>query len=141
MGNSIGQKPGRYSCSGFFYLNPEYQCRLVTVYLENMGSIFFPWAVIFLAKFLGGFHLFTFVTFLLQVKKVTKKPRRCASIGLKLKPSLMQANSSFLAANILFGQHFVKQACLFARPLFNFLTPNTCKADSVNKSQKGVVSI
>ncbi|WP_137401040.1 hypothetical protein [Echinicola rosea] len=81
-----------------------------------MGSIFFPWAVIFLAKFLGGFHPFTFVTFLLQVKKVTKKTRRyatahrCASIGLKLKPPLMQANSSCLkpgkpslAANILFG--------------------------------------
>ncbi|AWW30448.1 hypothetical protein DN752_10115 [Echinicola strongylocentroti] len=106
-----------------------------------MCSIFFPWAVIFLAKFQDGFHLFTFVTFLLQVKKVTKKPRRCASIGLKLKSSLMQANSSFLAAYILFGQNFVKQACLFARPLFNFLTPNTCKADSVNKSQKGVASI
>ncbi len=26
------------------------QCRLVNVYLENTGSIFFPWAVIFLAK-------------------------------------------------------------------------------------------
>ncbi|WP_137402787.1 hypothetical protein [Echinicola rosea] len=38
-----------------------------------MGSIFFPWAVIFLAKSLGGFHPFTFVTFLLQVKKVTQK--------------------------------------------------------------------
>ncbi|AWW30539.1 hypothetical protein DN752_10605 [Echinicola strongylocentroti] len=98
-----------------------------------MGSIFFPWAAIFLAKFLGVFHPFTFVTFLLQVKKVTKKPRRCASIGLKLKPALMQANSSFLAANILLGQHFVKQACLFAHPLFNFLTPNTCKADPINK--------
>ncbi|WP_137401994.1 hypothetical protein [Echinicola rosea] len=66
-----------------------------------MGSIFFPWAVIFLAKSLGGFHPFTFVTFLLQVKKVTKKPRRCAAIGLKLKPSLMQANSFILASNIL----------------------------------------
>ncbi|WP_137402795.1 hypothetical protein [Echinicola rosea] len=90
------------------------------MYLENTGSIFFPWAVIFLAKFLGGFHPFTFVTFLLQVKKVTQKTRRyatahrCASIGLNLKPPLMQANSFFLAANILFGQHFVKQACLFA---------------------------
>ncbi|WP_162633199.1 hypothetical protein [Echinicola strongylocentroti] len=70
--------------------------------------------IIFLAKFQDSFHLFTFVTFLLQVKKVTKKPRRCASIGLKLKPSLMQANSFFLAANILFDQHFVKQACLLA---------------------------
>ncbi len=78
------------------------QCRLVSVYLENMGSIFFPWAVIFLAKSLDGFHPFTFVTFLLQVKKVTKKNRRyatahrCVAIGLKLKPSLMQANSSCL---------------------------------------------
>ncbi len=46
----------------------------------------------------------------------------------------------FLAANILFGKYFVKQACLFAHPLFNFLTPNTCKADSVNKSRKGIAS-
>ncbi|WP_229683409.1 hypothetical protein, partial [Echinicola rosea] len=51
-----------------------------------------------------------------RTHKVTKKPRRyatahrCAAIGLKLKPPLMQANSSclkpgkpFLAANILFG--------------------------------------
>ncbi len=45
----------------------------------------------------------------------------------------MQANFFFLAANIFFGQYFVKQACLFARPLFNFLTPNTCKADPINK--------
>ncbi len=45
----------------------------------------------------------------------------------------MQANSFFLAANILFGQYFVKQACLIARLLFNFLTPNTCKADPINK--------
>ncbi len=53
----------------------------------------------------------------------------------------MQANSFFLAADILFGQHFVKQASLFARPLFNFLTPNTCKADSVNKSQGCIASL
>ncbi|WP_137402194.1 hypothetical protein [Echinicola rosea] len=109
-----------------------------------MGNL--PWVVIFLAKFLGGFHLFTVVTFLLQVKKVTQKPHRyatahrCASIGLKLKPALMHANSFFFAFNILFGQHFVKQACLIAYPLFNFLTPYTCKTDSVNKSHKCIAS-
>ncbi|WP_229683439.1 hypothetical protein, partial [Echinicola rosea] len=90
----------------------------------------------FLAKSLGGFHPFTFVTFLLQVKKVTKKPRRCASIGLKSNLAHMQANSSCLASNNHFFHHFVKQACLLAYPLFNFLTPNTCKADPFYTSLK-----
>ncbi|WP_137401256.1 hypothetical protein [Echinicola rosea] len=124
------------------------------MYLENTGSIFFPWAVIFLAKFLGGFHPFAFVTFLLQVKKVTQTcppvvetPPPC-SYWPKIKTSphagkllLLKPSKPSLAANVLFGQHFVKRGCLIARPLFNFLTPNTCKADSVNKSQKGFASL
>ncbi|WP_188834931.1 hypothetical protein [Echinicola rosea] len=50
----------------------------------------------------------------------------------KAKQAYLKPGKPSLAANILFGQPFVKQACLFAHPLFNFLTPNTCKADSVN---------
>ncbi|AWW29493.1 hypothetical protein DN752_04730 [Echinicola strongylocentroti] len=83
-----------------------------------MGSIFFPWAVIFHAKFQDGFHLFTFVTFLLQVKKVTKKPRRCASIGLKLKPSLMQANSSFSSSQHSFWLVFRQTSLPSCLPAF-----------------------
>ncbi|WP_137403310.1 hypothetical protein [Echinicola rosea] len=80
------------------------------------------WFYYFSAKFQDGLHLFTFVFFLLQAKKVTKKPRgyatahRCASIGLKLKPTphagkllLSKAKQAYLkpgkpslAANILF---------------------------------------
>ncbi|WP_137402688.1 hypothetical protein [Echinicola rosea] len=123
-----------------------------------MGSIFFPWAVIFLAKSLGGFHPFTFVTFLLQVKKVTQTcppvvenpplrhgaqlcsywpkiktyPHAGKLLLSKAKQAYLKPGKPSLAANILFGQHFVKQACLFACPLFNFLTPNTCKADPIN---------
>ncbi|WP_137402762.1 hypothetical protein [Echinicola rosea] len=125
-----------------------------------MGSIFFPWAVIFLANSLGGFHPFTFVTFLLQVKKVNPKnpplrhgaqvcsywpkiktsPHAGNLLLSKAKKAYLKAGKPFLAANILFGQPFVKQACLFAHPLLNFLTPITCKADSVNKSQKCIAS-
>ncbi len=69
---------------------------------------------------------FTYVTFLLQVKKVTKKPRCIASIGLKSNPAHMQANSSCLACNNHFSHHFVKQACPFSARLLNFFTPNSC---------------
>ncbi len=68
----------------------------------------------------------TFVTFLLQVKKVTKKNRRISSIGLKSNPAHMQANSSCLACNNHFFHHFVKQACPFSARLFNFFMPNSC---------------
>ncbi len=68
----------------------------------------------------------TFVTFLLQVKKVAKNPRRIAAIGLKSNPAHMQATSSCLASNNHFSHHFVKQACPFSARLFYFFTPNGC---------------
>ena len=77
-----------------------------------------------------------FVTFMLQVKKVTKKPRRWVSFLLKFKASRTQVNSLVFGFNIgLVYLMFTKpktssnSACALANPCLNFLTPKIYKAE------------